>query len=673
MLVKKTLLTLCLVFCLLGTAWCGDEQAAGARPPKPMAKETLPTTNSVHFVDVTRADDVLVKEPIVAGAAYVEAVAAQNTARMKAILSNPAIGEYCRIHFPAGAYYFNGAVAGGDASIFSTANYQSFTGDGITATRIVQKSLDVPATIKIHHNNCTIQNLSIVSTDYQQKYNRDWDEHPLKSAIALDVQPPGWHTDPQILNVNINATGNNITIDGFYRPFETGIRITGPWLNIYVQTMFILHVHNAIYINQGNLIAGPAKLIDVNAYAPAPTEEPHVWNVFFKSEGHFMEQVELIHCTYIGSQFISMDGTKLTPGDDNFTKPPTNPVYNMVVDHCYINSLWEKLPSEEPKWSGIYLNLPPKPGGIDTGFGSELYSKSIVFTYNCCAGKTPRDGAFFYIEGNLKDLLIHSNNIASGGGDRCIYIRATTPLIKSDVAVRDIAITDNIFNDFRSPITIGGNKHDPSRVDPAPGYQEPKEKAGAAAGRHDDQAWIEGVKITGNQTFYLPVLEKIQLTGFFFNRVRQVTVSANRFARTSGASVIMRECEDIILNGNNFAGLAENGEQGVSLLSCKNATLTGNIMRGFRQGIHLQGSQCVSLNGNNLYKCQTALEMQKQTGAAVTGNTIGEAKTSMRLGEVQDVAIVGNTVTKSGAKVVEGNNQNLSLQGNVGLDEPANK
>ena len=641
------------------------DEPAGARPPKPVAKETLPATNSVHYVDVTRADGVLVKEPLVAGAAYVEAVAAKNTTRMKAILSNPAIGEYCRIHFPAGSYYFNGAAEGWDASIQSTAKNQSFTGDGMNATRIVQKSLAVPATIKISHSNCTIQNLSITSTDYQQKYNRDWDEHPLKSAIALEAQPP-WHTDPQILNVNINATGNNIVVDGYYRPFETGIRIIGPWFNVYAQSIFILHVHNAIYVNQGHLCAGPAKFIDVNHYSTAPDDKPHLWNTFFKSEGHFMEQVELIHCTYIGSQFISMDGAKLTPGDDNFTKPPTTPVYNMIVDHCYINSLWEKAPSDDPQWSGIYLNLPPKPGGIEPGYGSELYSRTIRFTNNTCLGKTPRNGAFFYVEGNLKGLTFQGNEIDSGGGDRCIYIRATRPLINTDVAVRNIAITDNTFNDFRNPITIGGNKHDPSRLDPTAGYQETKEKAGAAMGRDDDPYWIEGVLITGNQTHYLPILEKFQLAGCFLNRVRQATVSGNRFAKTNGTSVIMRECEGITMNGNSFAGLTEMGEQGIYLLNSRNATLTGNTLSGFRQGIHLQDSRAVTLNGNNLFKCQTALSLQKQRGGTISANMIDEAQTSLRLQDLQDVSIVGNTITQSGARVIEGKNRHLLFRQNIG-------
>jgi len=595
--------------------------------------------NSAHFVDVTRADGVFVKEPIIAGDTYSEGIATENSLRIKAILTSPAIGKYCRIHFPAGSYYFNGAAPEWGASIQTTAKNQSFTGAGINATRIIQKSTSVPASIKVSHSNCTVENLSILSADYQLKYNRDWDEHPHQAAILLEARKtnPPWHTDPQILNVNINATGNNIIIDGFYRPFKAGIKCIGPWLNIYVQSMFILHVHDAIYINQGNVIAGPAKFIDVNHYSTAPTDEPHVWNTFFKSEGHFMEQVELIHCTYIGSQFIFMDGTKLSEGDDNFTNPPTNPVYNMVVDHCYINALWQALPSDDPKWSSVYFNLPPKPGGVAPGYGSELYSKKIVFTYNWCAGKTPRDGAFFYVEGNLKGLTIHGNDFASGGGDRCIYVRASQPLINSDVAVKDVEITHNYINDFRNPIVIGG-------------------------GRNSDTNWVEGVMIVDNQTFYLPVCEKIQQTSFSLNRARRITINGNKLAPTGGSSLVLHHCEDVTMNGNIFQGFAEKGKAAIQLINSTNVSLTGNIIRRFQNGIDLRSVESATLNGNNLVQCGTALLLRNTVSTAVSANVIGESDTSLSLHDLQDVSILGNVITRSGRRVVGGKNRKLELQ-----------
>lgn len=646
----------CVVWLLMAfhSACCFAQQAVPAPTRATNVLAEGPAVNSTHFVDVTRADGVFVKQPVVAGDIYNEEIANQNSLRMEAIMSSPAIGQYCRIHFPAGSYYFNGAAPGSDATIRTTAKNQSITGAGFNATKIIQKSTSVRASIKVNHSNCTVQDLSILSADYQEKFNPDWDEHPHQTAILLEtlnLNPP-WHTDPQILNVSINATGNNIALEGYYRPFQTAIKSLGPWLNIYVQTMFILHVHDVIYINQGDIIAGPAKFIDVNSYNTCPTEKPHVWGAFFKSEGHFMEQVELIHCTYIGSQFIYMDGTKFGPSGDNFTNTPVNPAYNMVVDHCYINSLWETLPSQDPKWSGIYLNLPPKPGGIDPGFGQQLISKSLVFTYNFCAGKSPRDGAFLYVEGNMNGMRVIGNEFASGGADRCIYVRASLPLTNSDVAVKEIAISDNIFNDYKNPITIGGNRHDPSRL------------GGGAAdvGSHDDPYWIQDVTITGNRTYYLPVLEGGQIAGMFLNRVRGATVSGNSFTKMKAAAVILRECQDITMNGNRFSGLTNNQMNGIYLLNSTNATLTGNVLRGFGTGIHLQECENVALNANELIDCRTGLLARDLLGSAISANVISRCKTSLSLHTLQDVSELGNVITHCGPRVVDGKNERVKLQ-----------
>jgi parallel beta-helix repeat protein len=616
----------------------------------------IPAVNSKHFIDVTHADGVFVLEAVRASDTYQDELALNNSLRIKRIMSSPLIGAYCRFHFPAGSYYFNGAAEGWDATMITSAGNQSITGDGINATRILQKSTTVRATLKVNHSNCTVQNLSILSTDFQQTFNHEWEETPHQTAILLEtktLQPP-WHTDPQILNVNINATGNNIAVDGYYRPFKTGIRSLGPWLNIYVHSMFILHVHNAIYINQGDIIAGPAKFIDVNCYATAPGNEPRAWNVFFKSEGHFMEQVELIHCTYIGSQFIYMDGTQFSTEDENFTKTPTNPVYNMLIDHCYINSLWLPTPSKGAQWSGMYFNLPPKPGGIDPGYGSELYSRAIIFTNNFCAGKTPPNGALFYIEGNLKGLTIHGNDFASGGGNRCIYVRATMPLINSDVAVRDIMITDNVFNDFVNPITLGERLEEPLKI---------QSSSGAAAN------WIEGVKISGNKTFYLPILERYQALTLCCNHVRQVSLNDNHFPKTNNSVVVMQHCSEIAISSNLFTGLQDQGKNGICLFNCNNTTLTGNVIRGFKKGINLENSDTVALSGNTLNRCDSALIAAKQHGMTAVANMISDTTTSLDLTDIREVTVTGNTVTRSRNWDLKGGIESLLLQNNLGLDQ----
>ncbi len=607
-------------------AWT-PARALAAVDKQPTAAPVQPQANSASFIDVSRADGHFVKQPIVSTNGYDAKIATQNTARMKAIMSTKEIGEYCRVHFPAGSYYFNGAAPGWEASIQTTAKNQSITGDGINATRIIQKSLTVLTTIMVGHSNGTIENLSIMSADRQATINPVWEEHPHQSAIVLDAAAP-WFTDPQIKNVNINATGNNIIVDGYYRPFKIGIEIRGPWLNIYVHTMFILHVHNAIYINQGRACGGPAKFIDVNAYAAAPNSEepkPKVWNVFFKSEGNFMEQVELIHCTYIGSQFISMDGTKQMVDEGGSKQPTTTPVYNMIVDHCYINSLWQSCPSGEAKWSGIYMNLPPKPGGIDPGFGTQLHSRRILFTNNTCLGKTPADGAFFYVEGNARDLTIQGNSIESGGGKRAIYIRATEPFIDTDVAVRDISILDNMIQDFAYPIVIGGEA---------------------------DNSFVEGVNITDNRTTYIKSIEKNQAMGVTLNRVRRINMNGNRFAPTHTSSVLMNGCEDITMSANQFTGMAEMGIQAINLLKCNTASLSGNIIRRYKLGVGIDDCEDIAFSNNNLAMCPTAMNLKNSRGLVVTGNVISGSSQSINTDALTDAVVEGNIIRAGDAASV---------------------
>ena len=95
----------------------------------------------------------------------------------------------------------------------------------------------------------------------------------------------------------------------------------------------------------------------------------------------------------------------------------------------------------------------------------------ITFTNNTAAGKSPLEGAFFYVEGNLKQLVMTENQFASGGADCCIYVRPTTRLSGQDTGIQDIEISHNVFHDFRNPITVGDKLPDPSRQD-SPGQRQ---------------------------------------------------------------------------------------------------------------------------------------------------------------------------------------------------------
>lgn len=620
--------------------------------------------NTNYFINVTQADGVFVREPVVPADQYDEATAAANTLRMCKIMNRA--GSKCTIYFPAGQYYFNGAAAGWISSIESTQPEQTFLGDGMNSTVIRQKSLAVASTIRIRHDRCSICEMQFASADYNKEYQAEWDAKSHVAAIHLDAPEDHWHVDPQILNVNINSSGNNIILMDFYRPFSTGVKVTGPWLNVYVHTMWMREVHNAIYVSEGKLIAGPAKFIDVNVYATPPTHSK-IWNIFFKSEGYLMEQVELIHCTYIGSQFIYMDGAPIPPETKHA------PVYDMVIDHNYINTCWLE-DDGDPKQSGIYLNLPPLADGSN-------YSRDIRFTNNSCTGRSPRHGAFFYVTGTCRGITVSENDIASGCADKCIYIRASGQVkTQEGIAIRDIKITNNYIRSFANPITIGGDAQDPSRT----GEME--------KGRDNDPYVNERVIISGNQTMNLEPCATAGLTTCFLNQCRKVTVNGNSFVNTAKSVLIARKCEELTVLGNNFGGLNnETAENGIELIGCRMANLSGNTIRGLRCGIVISSSEQISVGqnviaetkqglvlrgvvgaavqGNNLWKCQTGLSLRQIKNAAISANQVNEANVSMQLEGLEQVNIVGNNFNGTARANIEGDNKGMLIRSNIGLDD----
>ena len=148
----------------------------------------------------------------------------------------------------------------------------------------------------------------------------------------------------------------------------------------------------------------------------------------------------------------------------------------------------------------------------------------------------------------------------------------------------------------------------------------------------------------------------------FLNRARQVTVSGNSFVKTSGSAVILRECEDITINGNRFSGLTDNRRNGIYLLNSTNATLTGNVVRRFGTGIHLRECDSVAINANELIDCQTGLVARNLQGSAISGNVISQCESSLLLRELQDVSELGNVIAHSGPPVVDGKNKRVKLQ-----------
>jgi hypothetical protein len=617
-------------------AYCGLllTNASLAVPPVPDSPS--------RKIDITQTGDMLGLPPVVATDEFDREIAAENSRRIQAIMQHPRVGPHCLIYFPAGSYHFDGAADGWQGTIETTAPHQSIQGDGMNHTRIFQHSRTVACTVRLQHDSATLERLFIGSGDASTEYQPQWEPIEERHQVAVELAAPVsdgrvWRTDPRILQVAVNSYGNTILQQRFSRPFEIAVRIVGSWLNVYIDEMWINDTAVGVYVNQESVMAGPAKIMRINQYSThSPRRDSKVWTTFFKSETHFMEQVELIHNTFIGAQFIYMDGRPSRGGEG------TSPAYDMVIDHNYVNVFdvgdAPEAKLDGPTNSGIYMNLPPKLSGTPN------YSRDIRFTNNSCTGRAPRRGAFFYVEGMCRGITFSGNDISSPAVDKAIYIRPTERLERDgvspagEVAIRDIKITDNYFRSFSNLVTIGGDLNDPERT---------RRPQGDPHRGEDDDPWlVQRVIIAHNQNMMEGSSASFGLSGIYLNRVRQAVVQANTLVETAGTAVAIRDCHDVAISSNSFRGLAKpRGRQGIHVSRSKSVAISGNVLADFQLGLVVQDSRRVTLGQNVLGAVGR--------GVVATGN--------------KSVVVSGNVVESQGIGIDDAGNQQMILSGNLGI------
>jgi hypothetical protein len=627
----------------------------------PLTNIDLHVSNSSRFINVMQVDGNYVVEPLLTSDQCDPQIALENTRRIHRVMTSGKIASHCLIYFPPGDYYFDGAAPEGGGTIESSDSYQTFAGAGMNTTRLLQKNRTVPSTIRLRHDGCSVQSLFIGSADQSDQWNEEWERNPhAGAAIHLDApvsQGQKWTCDPTITNVNINSLGNTIALQGYCRPFRTGIKVSGSWLNIYVHTVWMTDLYTGIEVDQGPVMAGPAKFIDVNFYSTHEWQKSVMWSVFFKSICHFMEQVELIHCTYIGSQFIYMDGHPLPDDPSNST-----PCYNMVIDHNYIN-VYDTFRAPEakladPKYSGIYLNLPPR----DKGDGNYAYSRDIRFTNNTCIGRAPSDGAFFYVEGMCRGITFSGNDVSSAYAARCIYLRPL-PSVPSSwnqnvpfVSLRDVKITNNYFRNWPTIATIG--KGIPHLLNSNSG------------GEMDSQAWIDRVIISGNQSMsecdsapdtcekYLNQSEMLMLFG-----CRDISIDSNTFAKTGKSALLMRNIEGGTISGNIFGGFNfAKPNYGIAVTKSSRLSIIGNVLSEFQNGMELNDSEDLIVSQNSIYHMETGLSCGGSRRSLFSDNSILQAEIAVKMSNPCDLQIRNNIIKAS--KLYEGESPLFELKEN---------
>lgn len=532
-----------------------------------------------HLVNVAEADGVIVEDPLVAASGFDATIARENTRRIHAIMHHPALREHAVIFFPAGTYYFDGPVDGESASIMTTGRFQTFMGADPSATRLLQKSTSVAATIRLSHDTCAVRNLYVGSADEDGAFHEDWEAAPHNAAILLDAPvpaegPAAWQLDPQIVNVHVNGHGNAITLERYSRPFRNAIEIRGPWLNVYAHTMWINDAYTAIYVEQGPIIAGPAKFIDINFYRTYERSRSKIWTTFFKSERHFMEQVEIIHCTFIGAQFISMDG-RVPEGS-----PVTGtPAYDMVIDHNYINVVanenTEQRADPDARWSGVYLNLPAK----RTPDGAVHYTRDIRFTNNSCSARSPEKGAFFYVEGMCRGITFAENDVSCALQARCVYLRPDGSGVGADanVGIHDIDISGNYFRNWSNLVTIGAETVD---------GDTPVSR-------------VKRAVVARNRNTFEAALHHAGGTAIIARNAEQVVVDTNLLAETGGSGIEVSDTEEVIVMGNTSRGLArDQSGTGISFSRVSSGIATANTISNWARGILVANCRGMVLSDN---------------------------------------------------------------------------
>lgn len=518
--------------------------------------------NNAHFINVMQVDGIYVKEALIQNDVYDESEANHNSKSIAKIMkSAPA---RCTIYFPGGIYHFNGSAENGRATVATSAAMQSFAGDGMNATFIREKSQEVETVFLMAHDRCILSDMSITSADMAGEYKKEWEDFPHGTAVAIDCyySDAPFSAECIFQNLTINSSGNSLVTKAYYRPFEIAFKVRGNWLDPYFHSIWMTDVFTGFDVSEGSAggfaMGGSIQIIDVNYYM---TLDPNGdagsklhWSIFYRSRGLAMEQLEILHCMYIGSQFIYVD---IEEGESH------KPAYDMVIDHNYINTVKLDAGSDETK-SGIYMNLPSIEGA---------YSRDVRFTNNSCSGRSPGSGAFFYVKGAVRGITFADNDVSSGGADKCVYIRSTDLAAPgNEVGVRDVKIAGNYFRNYQNPITVGGDGYDPSRT----------------GGKAKDDFHIDRVIVSNNQIMgEIPEIERIARGGIHLSKCRSVSITGNTQCPTQGYALTLYECERVAITGNSFESFLDGtrGKAGVWLNRCRGVSVGTNAIYGFSEAI----------------------------------------------------------------------------------------
>jgi len=543
---------------------------------EPQISEYAALLNGAHFINVTKMDGVCVLEPLLVtqqvltpgNSAVIHEIAHENTRRMQGIMERA--DEQCTIFFPAGNYYFDGAATGWTASIETTDERQTFRGDNMNSSRILQMSTQVRATIAIKHARGMVLDLHIGSADANDEgyWFDEWTHEPHQTAILIEgTNVYGGNTDIQIRQVSLNAArthqhhhnddpaspdaynqylqgvrnlpGNPIpfTMTRRHRPFLNGIEITHNNLNVKCLQITGQELINTIRLSYPSFqYGGEYTFEDIFIYPfggitdtaqlagfNRRTRRGAVWTTFLRVDASPAEQTAIRRCNFRGHQFLAINADKMWIG-------------MLTVEGNTVDAYGG---GETPDQSPLYFHMPT------AEFNA---SRGIRITGNNLQGIVTRpvrqrsDGsAMIMLDGGCAGIQISDNLLTSTPfilpsdlqEGSAIYLRADDPWHHSEVV-----IANNIFtHGWSSAIVIGSDHGDKSR--------------GAICSALLPEI-TEGVVITGNA---INADGKMPVSVIYLHGVHTGSVANNtiRISDTGKTAIGLRDADHLTVIGNAAA------------------------------------------------------------------------------------------------------------------------
>ena len=590
-----------------------DKPGAG----EPQISEYAALLNGAHFINVTKADGVCVLEPLLVtqqprtpgNVAVIAEIARENTRRMQGIMERA--GEQCTIFFPAGNYFFDGAAPGWTASIETTEERQTFRGDNMNSSLILQISTQVRATLAVKHTRGAVLDLHIGSADFDDEgYWFDaWTREPHQTAILIDGSDVYFgNTDITVRQVSLNAAHThlhhhnddpslpdsyNTYLQGVrnlpgnpvpfaftrrFRPFVNGIEITRNNLHVTCEHIIGQELINTIHMSSPHFdYSGAYAFADIRVYPfggitdPAQaigfggrTRRGAVWTTFLRVDASPAEQMTIRDCSFSGHQFLAVMAEKMWVG-------------LLTVEGNTVEAYGG---GELPDQSPLYFRVPTAECNV---------SRNIRILGNNLQGIVTRrvmghdDGAaMIMIDGGCAGMQIADNifthtlfnppfELQEGSA---IYVRGSDPWHHAD-----LVIANNIFaQGWSSAIVIGSNHGDEER-ESSTSVLEPET--------------TEGVVIIGNA---INADGKVPASVIYLHAVQNCCVANNtiRISDTSKTAIGLRDADHVTVTGNT-ATLMQPGDAFLTTAAlCRQLLLADNNHNG---KINLRGTVSESAGG----------------------------------------------------------------------------